>query len=667
MVHCIAALSLWLISIPAMAFTPTTGQESGIALVPHMSVLRDDSRALTIEDVTSPELAGKFAPIDRHLNAGFTTAAWWLHIPLDFKDGNATWWLEMFPPTLDDIQLYAPRPGGGFERVQVGDMHPASERPIRARNFVISLHNISGDYYLRVQTTSSFQPRITLWQPEYYAAAKAHIDTILGFYFGIALFTILLNLIYWLWLREQLHLYYSAYLLTYISAQFLVFGYAQFYLSGMDVLLDLLQKTLNCLLFMSTALFFPTLLNLKSHLPWLHRGMRVLASIMAGTALATLFGWINYPGALMGALSSLSIVGILLAGFWLLWRGTRGILYYFIAFFASAVVTLLYALSAIKLFDWTSSMDFIPMSASLTHIVLLNAGLIRRSRQAEQAKIAAERQALALARESELKLERRVEERTRELSQANSQLQQEIASREALQQHLLSTLSAKQQALKTQGEFFAMASHEFRTPLAIIDATTQRVMLQREDMRPPLEKIRRAAHRILAMIDTFLTADKLEVAGTISRQQTCDLRDIVWAGISPDRYEGAYRIHAELGDAPVQINCDRNLIELVLANLLGNALKYSTTDTDITVRVSHDATHACLEVEDHGIGIPAADLERIFLKYARLESAAGVEGSGFGLYIARLIAQRHGGDLTVDSEPGKGSCFRLTLPLHSEE
>lgn len=661
------ALLMWLLPLAATAFTPPSGQKSGIALIPHMSLMRDDSQALTIEEVAAPGQADKFAPVGPHLNAGFTSAAWWLRVPLDFEEPGSTWWLEFFPAVLDDIQVYAPRAGGGFELIQVGDTHPVAERQIRHRTLVLPLHGVSGEYYIRIRTTSTLQVRMTLWQPELFVAAHSNSDLILGAYYGIALLTVLFNLFIWVWLRDRLHLYYSTYLFIYVSAQYFVFGFAQLYLPGSASLLELLQKALNCVLFIATVLFFGTLFKFKANLLWLYHVMNGLAGFMAVIATATLFGWIVYPGELVGAVGIAGVLLILFAGFWLLWRGTSGILYYFIAFFASAVATLLYAITTIGLSNWLPWMDFIPMSASLLHILLLNAGLIRRFRQTERARNAAEQQALALVRESEQKLEYRVEERTRELVLTNSQLQREISIREALQQHLLSTLSAKHQTQKMQKEFFAMATHEFRTPLAVIDATAQRVLLQREDMRSPLEKIRRAVRRISNMIDTFLAEDKLETATPIARQRTCDLRDIVRAGISPDHCEGAYRIRAQLGETPVPIHCDCNLIELVLSNLVGNALKYSPEDTDIEVRTWPADGKACLEVEDHGSGIPAADLDRIFQKYTRLESAAGVEGTGFGLYVARLIAQRHGGDLSAQSEPGKGTCFRLVLPLYAEK
>lgn len=662
--RCFFAAWLCLLPVPAAALTPESGMKSGISLVPHMSILRDDSLSLTIQDVSTAR-AGEFVPVTRHLNIGFTSSAWWLRVPLDFKDSHSAWWLEIFPSLLDDIQLYVPRAGGGFERLDFGDTRPIWEGVIPARDFVVPLHNISGDYYLRVQTTGTFQPRITLWQPEFYTATNANIGAIFGVYYGIALFTILFNLILWRWLQERMYLYYSAYLFIYVTAQFFTLGFALLYLPVPTTFIDLMQKTLNGLLFMATFLFFDTLFKYKSRLPRLHRVMRMTAIFMACAAAITLSGLIPYPGTVVSTLGALGVLLILFAGFWLLWRGVHSILYYFIAFFACAVVTLLYALSAIRLFDWTSNLDFLPMSASLIHIVLLSAGLLRRSRKTEQTKAAAERQALHNARESEHELEKRVALRTRELAQSNSLLQQEISSREVLQQHLLSTLSAKQQALKFQQEFFAMASHEFRTPLAIIDATTHRVMLQRDDMRAPLEKIQRASRRIRTMIDTFLTEDKMEAAVPVARPETCDLRDIIATVISPDRCEGAHRIHADMSTSPVPIHCDRNLIALVLSNLVSNALKYSPEDSDIDVCAFSDASHAYLKVKDEGVGIPADNLEKIFQKYARLESVSGIEGTGFGLYISRLIAQRHGGDILVTSEPGKGSCFTLMLPLSS--
>ena len=108
-------------------------------------------------------------------------------------------------------------------------------------------------------------------------------------------------------------------------------------------------------------------------------------------------------------------------------------------------------------------------------------------------------------------------------------------------------------------------------------------------------------------------------------------------------------------------------MQRVLANLISNALKYSPDGGDIVVRLARQGKEAVLAVEDHGLGIPAADLPHIFEPYARASNVIGrVDGSGLGLTGARDIVQQHRGTLTVESTEGQGSTFVMRLPLHSD-
>jgi signal transduction histidine kinase len=106
-----------------------------------------------------------------------------------------------------------------------------------------------------------------------------------------------------------------------------------------------------------------------------------------------------------------------------------------------------------------------------------------------------------------------------------------------------------------------------------------------------------------------------------------------------------------------------------VVNLLTNALKFSPPESPVTVRIEqHDGVDgaAVVSVTDRGSGIPPADLSRIFERFLRTKTGTGAEGLGLGLYIARLIVEAHGGSIRAESEPGKGSKFVFTLPVHTD-
>ncbi len=125
----------------------------------------------------------------------------------------------------------------------------------------------------------------------------------------------------------------------------------------------------------------------------------------------------------------------------------------------------------------------------------------------------------------------------------------------------------------------------------------------------------------------------------------------------------ADRVQIALPDQPVPVSVDPGQIQRVLANLLENALKYSPPTARVDVTVTADEREAVARVTDHGAGIAAADLERIFEPFQRGTAAVEARGAGLGLAIARGFAEANGGRVWAESPPGHGATFVLALPV----
>jgi PAS domain S-box-containing protein len=250
----------------------------------------------------------------------------------------------------------------------------------------------------------------------------------------------------------------------------------------------------------------------------------------------------------------------------------------------------------------------------------------------------------------------------------------------------------KEKALNEQQQrFFSMASHEFRTPLTIIDAVTQMLArfdgaMDADERRQEYDNIRAAVARMTNLMESVLSASRAE-AGTLRLNLAeLDLQTLVreavkrQALISPD-----HRIDLDIAALPSTIRGDARLLDQVLANLLSNAVKYSPEPRSIRVvgRVSRPEggrgagartaggrtagdgrpALATIEVRDRGIGIPKAELPRIFQKYFRASTGATIAGTGIGLHLVKLIVELHGGTVGVDSAEGVGTAFAVSLPV----
>jgi signal transduction histidine kinase len=234
---------------------------------------------------------------------------------------------------------------------------------------------------------------------------------------------------------------------------------------------------------------------------------------------------------------------------------------------------------------------------------------------------------------------------------------------------LSSTLKRLQELDRLKNEFFANVSHELRTPLTLI-LTPVEDLLSRDiggELRSALSVIRRNAHRLLRLIDDLLDLARLDVGGLRLHVAEVDLIDLASRVVDAARAAAEARgmtLLLEAGPTPIVVHGDPHRLEIVLTNLVGNALKFTPDAGKVVVRVSGDGAGGRVEVEDTGPGIPDEELGRIFDRFYQVEGSARRRqgGAGIGLSLAKKLAELHGGDVSVKSRVGEGSTFSLSLP-----
>jgi signal transduction histidine kinase len=235
---------------------------------------------------------------------------------------------------------------------------------------------------------------------------------------------------------------------------------------------------------------------------------------------------------------------------------------------------------------------------------------------------------------------------------------------------LASTLERLQELDRLKNEFFANVSHELRTPLTLI-LTPVEDLLNRSlssELRPALLVIRRNAHRLLRLIDDLLDLARLDVGGLRLHVAELDLNEVATRVVEAARPAALARqmtLSLSVEPGELAVFGDPHRLEMVLTNLLGNALKFTPDGGSIAVRVSKTATHCLVEVEDTGPGIPEQELARIFDRFYQVEGSQRRRqgGAGIGLSLAQKLAELHGGRILVSSKVGIGSTFGLSVPL----
>lgn len=257
---------------------------------------------------------------------------------------------------------------------------------------------------------------------------------------------------------------------------------------------------------------------------------------------------------------------------------------------------------------------------------------------------------------------------------------EDITERKEAESRLVEALATEREAVERLREvdqvkdaFVSSVSHELRTPITSILGYTE--MLEdgvygrlSEEQLDAIHRLSANSKRLLSLIDDLLTLSRIQEDGIGFADRLVDLRTIVAAGVAvvaPALEQRDLRLDVDLPDEPLPFLGDRDMLERVVINLVGNAVKFTPEGGRVGVALTTDDDTADITVADTGIGIPLEEQDRLFSRFFRssLAQQQAIPGSGLGLSIAYAIVEKHGGSMTVESEPGRGTVFHVRLPM----
>jgi hypothetical protein len=225
-----------------------------------------------------------------------------------------------------------------------------------------------------------------------------------------------------------------------------------------------------------------------------------------------------------------------------------------------------------------------------------------------------------------------------------------------------------EEAIRLRDEFLAIASHELRTPLTVVQLQlgALRARLSEVDERTAgqIDRAARNGERLAALVETLLDVSRIASGRLELDRRPLDLAALV-RDVADRLADSAAAARCELrvaAEGEVAGSWDRLRLEQLLTNLVTNAFKYGA-GAPVAVSLSRRGGEAVLEVRDRGPGIAACDLARIFDRFERAVPVRHYGGLGVGLYVARQIAEAHGGAVTACNAPEGGACFRVVLPV----
>ncbi|HEX2621039.1 MAG TPA: PAS domain S-box protein [Phototrophicaceae bacterium] len=245
----------------------------------------------------------------------------------------------------------------------------------------------------------------------------------------------------------------------------------------------------------------------------------------------------------------------------------------------------------------------------------------------------------------------------------------DITERKQAELALKQSLAQEKELSELKSRFVSMASHEFRTPLAVIMSATETLTFYRERMNQTqvntrLDQIRQQVMHMKDIIEDVLQLDRIQSGHVEFRPVLGDLDALCQEIVHEFESQAEYRerINYVCERPPVATHFDVRLMRQSITNLISNALKYSPADKDIYIDMTHNSAEITLRITDQGIGIPPEDLKRLFEPFHRATNVGTISGTGLGLSITRQAVELHSGTIIPDSRVGAGTTFTITLP-----
>lgn len=654
-----------LLALPARA-QPTLQLDArqAVSAGGFMSMLRDPRGDLQPQEAAA---ARTWQDLKESLSAAYTPDVIWLRLRLQTPQTGERWLLQLSHALLDDVRLYQRDAAGSWQLTgQSGEDMGRSNWVVDARNPVLPLLLPVGretELLIRLRSKNAMSTYVTLSSPEVYGASARREYLVYGIGFGFGLLLLLFHTLFWHMSRERLSAWYLIYVGCALSVEMLTAGLPQ---QLLDMPVTLSDPLLGVIMSMSLVIgtrFALLQLDLEAAWPRFSRGLLLLTlCISLGSALLVLAGHNGGGMQLMQRSAMLNIllfIGIALCRLGRDQGQARAFLLIFGVYYAAVVISFVRNMGLIPTSVWSNNAA--ALGATL-HMLLMSMRLNRRYDLLRREKEQAQRRVVEVVARQNERLDQAVRARTAEL-------RQEITRREALEQDLRAALETERRAKQSQLDFVAMISHEFRTPLAIINTTAQQIARNldaaREKTLARCANLRNAAQRLAALVDEYLTVDRMDTAHAPFQPRDCDhavlaelLDDLV-----ADWPDGRVQLH----DAalPPLLRCDPGLLRVALRNLLANADRHTPPGASIELRLQHnEQTGLSFHVSNPGSEIPADEVPRLFEKYFRGRQALQSPGAGLGLYLVRQIAELHGGQARLESTGRSDAVsFRLDFPV----
>lgn len=604
-------LWLWLFAglcalLPTLAMAEQTKAHP---LPIQLSVLADPDGAFTLAQ--AQELP--FVPLKNNaFSAGYTRKVHWFAVTIPEVPNAATSSivLEVHPTYLDHLWFYYRDAQGEWQEKRLGDHYPFAQRDVAYRGFALELpvYALDAPIYLRLQTTSSSVLNMNAWQSlADFQANNKYEYGILGAYYGILLVLLLMNAAIVLLTKDKIFLLYFIYLLASTVLTFSNNGlWAEFIFPTDPMMSDHLSMISVALVFITSVIFYEPIMRItRTNTPklyWVNK-VHLLLSVLILLSI-----WLNYYTQIMVIASNfmMLILGLWLIRSWQIWRAGQASFWLLAAHIATLLGGVVASLSLNGIIDgdfWVVNGFQVSVLGTMLALQII---MIQRIYHIYQAHLQAETRA-------------------------------EIAEYHRQQQE----------------SFLSMLTHELKTPLSIINMA----LANPKASERVKEFAMTSVQNINDIVDHCSHSQKLTHQNTQLALSTIRVLPLIRQLL--DDHPPSHSVVWQIQTDDDEVTTDATYLRVILHNLLNNAAKYATPESDIRIRISRNATKLCISIDNDVQAHQLPDSERLYDAYYRSPSAQKVSGSGLGLFIVKSLVERLSGEILYQQNDQSSVSFTV--------